>query len=114
MKYEKTEIIKLVLLNSKMEILRIIDVAHGGIGFANVTQSEIISQALRLNVPNIILVHNHPSGDSTPSKADIEFTKNLYNSAQNLNIELVDHVVIAANGYKSVVEELRKNKKDVK
>jgi DNA repair protein RadC len=108
MKNEKREIIKLVLLNSKMEILKIIDVAHGGINSANVTESEIISEALKSDAPNMIVVHNHPSGDATPSEADIQFTDTLYNEAKRFNIELMDHVIIAGDDYKSVYEELRK------
>ena len=114
MKNEKKEIIKLVLLNIKLEILKIIDVAHGGVNSANVTQSEIISEALKSNAPNMIVVHNHPSGDPTPSNADIDFTDKLYNEAKKFNIELVDHVIIAGNYYKSIYEELRKKIKRLK
>ena len=114
MKNEKKEIIKLVLLNIKLEILKIIDVAHGGVNSANVTQSEIISEALKTNAPNMIVVHNHPSGDPTPSNADIDFTDKLYNEAKKFNIELVDHVIIAGNDYKSIYEELRKKIKKLK
>ncbi len=114
MKNEKKEIVKLVLLNVKLEILKIVDVAHGGVNSANVKQSEIISEALKSNSPNMIVVHNHPSGDPTPSNADINFTDILYNEAKKFNIELIDHVIIAGNNYKSIYEELRKKIKRLK
>lgn len=114
MKNEKKEIVKLVLLNVKLEILKIVDVAHGGVNSANVKQSEIISEALKSNSPNMIVVHNHPSGDPTPSSADINFTDILYNEAKKFNIELIDHVIIAGNNYKSIYEELRKKIKKLK
>lgn len=62
-----------------------------------------------MQAPKIILVHNHPSGDSKPSQADIEFTKKLYKSSQMLEIELLDHMVIGNMQYTSIFSELIKN-----
>ena len=56
----------------------------------------------------MILVHNHPTGDPTPSKIDIKFTDKLYNAAKMFDIELMDHIVIGNNNFKSVFVETQK------
>ena len=58
-----------------------------------------------MNAPKIILVHNHPSGDPTPTDADIKVTEELKKAAEILKIELVDHVVIGSMGYKSIMQD---------
>ena len=85
-----------------------IDIAIGGTNFANVDIKGILGQALKIQAPKIILVHNHPTGDSTPSRMDIQFTDKLYNAAKMFDIELLDHIVIGDNNYKSVFLETQK------
>lgn len=62
---------------------------------------------MRTGANRIVLVHNHPSGDSTPSQADIHFTDKLYNMLNDFNIELLDHIIIGNLEYKSVFEYIR-------
>ena len=59
-----------------------------------------------MKAPKIVLVHNHPSGHSTPSKADIDYTKKLYNTAKMFDIELLDHIVIGNKNYTSIFLKL--------
>ena len=80
----------------------------GGTNFANVNTKEIISEALKIKAPKIILVHNHPTGDPTPSTKDIQFTDKLYNAAKIFDIELLDHIVIGNKNFKSVFIETKK------
>lgn len=108
LRFEKREYVKLFLLNNKNEILKNIDTAIGGTNFANVNMKEIIGEALKIKAPKIILVHNHPTGDPTPSKADITFTDRLYNAAKMFDIELIDHIVIGNMNFKSIFAETRK------
>ena len=108
LRFEKREYVKLFLLNNKNEILKNIDTAIGGTNFANVNMKEIIGEALKIKAPKIILVHNHPTGDPTPSKADITFTDRLYNAAKMFDIELIDHIVIGNMNFKSIFVETRK------
>ena len=61
MQYEKTEIAKVVLLNTKCNIIKIKDVAVGGKNFVNIGMKEVLSEAVKISAPKIILVHNHPS-----------------------------------------------------
>lgn len=69
---------------------------------------EIIGEALKIKAPKIILVHNHPTGDPTPSTKDIQFTDKLYNAAKIFDIELLDHIVIGNKKFKSVFVETKK------
>ena len=114
LRLEKREFVKLFLLNTKNEILKNMDISVGGTNFANVNMKEIISEALKIKAPKIILVHNHPSGDPTPSTADITFTDRLYNAARMFDIELVDHIVIGNMKFKSIFVETKKMVEKIK
>ena len=81
LRFEKVEHVKLLLLNAKNMVIRIVDVSKGGANSAIVEPKEILQEAIKAGIPKIILVHNHPSGDCTPSHADIEMTKRLYSAA---------------------------------
>lgn len=102
LRFEKVEHVKLLLLNSKNFIVRIVDISKGGMNSAIVEPKEILQEAIKSGIPRIILVHNHPSGDSTPSKADIELTKRLYSAANIIGIQLLDHIVIGDRCYTSI------------
>lgn len=105
MRFEKREYVKLILLNNKNDILKTVNVASGGSNFVNINMKELIWEALKLKAPRMIVIHNHPSGDPTPSRADIKFTDKLYNAAKIFDIELLDHIVIGSYDYKSVFME---------
>ena len=71
LRYEKREIVKIIILNTKNNIIKIEDVAVGGVDFVNVSPKDILTEVIKVNAPKMIIIHNHPSGDPTPSKADI-------------------------------------------
>ena len=100
--YEKKEIAKIVLLDIKCNIIKIKDIAIGGNNFVNLGMREILIEAVKINAPKILLVHNHPSGSSMPSDRDIEVTNKLEKAAKILNIELIDHIVIGKQEYTSI------------
>lgn len=102
MKYEKREIVKTVVLNSKNVILKIVDVCFGGTNSAILKPKDVLQEAIKQGAPKIILVHNHPSGDPTPSKSDFEFTERVRKSAELMGIELLDHIIIGDYGYRSI------------
>ncbi|MBO6243935.1 MAG: DNA repair protein RadC [Clostridia bacterium] len=106
LRYQKREIAKLIILNSKNEILKIKNISYGGVNFVNLSVKDIMSEPLKMEAPKIILVHNHPSGDSTPSKKDIEFTYKLLEISKNLDIQLLDHLVIGNNNYTSIFSKI--------
>lgn len=102
MQYENIEIAKIVLLDSKLNILKIKNIAIGGNNFVNLSMKEILADAVKTNAPKIILVHNHPSGSSLPSKQDYVVTEKLEVAAKMLGIELLDHIVIGNKEYTSI------------
>lgn len=103
MQYEKREKVKVLVLNTKNILLRIIDVSYGGTNSAIIEPKDILTEPTKMGAPKIILVHNHPSGDPTPSKEDIELTKRIYKASALLGIELLDHIVIGKQKYISIV-----------
>lgn len=102
MRFEKREVVKAIILNSKNVILKMVDVCFGGTNSAILKPKDVLHEAIKLEAPKIILVHNHPSGDPTPSKSDFEFTERLNQAAQIMGIELLDHIVIGEYGFKSI------------
>lgn len=103
LKSEKREKVKLVLLNTKNIVLKIKDISYGGTNFAYIQAKDIIYEAIKVQAPKIILVHNHPSGDTKPSKADYEITDRIYDAANLMGIELLDHIIIGNNSYESIL-----------
>lgn len=77
MKYEKREKVKVLVLNTKNVLIKIIDVSYGGTNSAIIEPKDILAEPTKMGAPKIILVHNHPSGDPTPSKEDIETNKKI-------------------------------------
>ena len=102
MKYEKREIVKTIILNSKNIIIKIVDVCFGGTNSAILKPKDVLQEAIKIGAPKIILVHNHPSGDPTPSQSDLDFTKRVYEAANLMGIELLDHIVIGDYGFRSI------------
>ncbi len=111
MKFEKREIAKVIILNSKNVVLKIKDISLGGTNFAMIEPKEVLVEAIKLQAPKIILVHNHPSGDPTPSKQDFIFTDKIYECADIMGIELLDHIIIGYNDYESIFRRKEREKK---
>lgn len=104
LKYEKREKVKVLVLNTKNVLLKIIDVSYGGTNSAVIDPKDVLAEPVKMGAPKIILVHNHPSGDPTPSNEDINFTKRLHNAAALLGIDLLDHIVIGNEKYISIFQ----------
>lgn len=103
MRYEKNEILKLILLNNKNVVQKIINIATGKDNTLVFDIKQILSEPIKLQVPKIILVHNHPSGNSTPSKEDIQATKRIRQCAELMGIQLLDHIIIGDGEYNSAM-----------
>ena len=113
MRFEKVEIAKLLILNTKNEILKIKNITIGGTNFTNISIKDILVEPIKMQAPKIILVHNHPSGDPTPSKADIQITERLHMAAMSLDIQLLDHIVIGNMKYVSIFSEMVSNENTI-
>jgi DNA repair protein RadC len=82
------------------------DVQHGGtLDQVSLYPREVVKRALAVNAASLIMVHNHPSGDPTPSRADIDLTKHLKSSLLPFNIHVLDHFIIGKKGYFSFREQ---------
>ena len=102
MRFEKQEILKVIMLDSKNNLLKIKDIAIGSGNFAKATLKSVLNEAVKIEAPKIILVHNHPTGDPTPSQKDIEFTQDVEKASKILEITLIDHIIIGKNSYISI------------
>ena len=102
MKYAKREMAKVVLLNTKNIVQKIVNVSLGASNFAVIEPKDVFVDAIKMQIPRIILVHNHPSGDPTPSKADFNMTDRIYEGAELLGIELLDHIIIGDEKFESI------------
>ena len=105
MRFEKQEILKVALLNNKNNLLKIKDIAIGSGNFVVATIKSVLNEAVKIEAAKIILIHNHPSGDSTPSQADIDFTDKVRQASQILGIQLLDHIVIGEKNYTSIFSQ---------
>lgn len=102
LKHERRELIKVIMLDGKNRITKIVDIKEGNSREINITPTLIMQEVVKEQVNKFILVHNHPSGDSTPSNADIEFTKRIQICAKLLAVTLVDHIIIGDESYRSI------------
>ena len=110
LKLEKQEILKVLILNSKNIVIKIIDVVIGDTNVANVTVKQILTEAVKMQAPKIIIVHNHPSGDPTPSTSDYLLTENIIKACDIFGIEMLDHIIIGMNRYRSIKLDLQGRK----
>ena len=110
LKLEKREIVKVIILNSQNVVIKIQNISHGGTNSANVDPKDLFAEAIKLGAPKIIMVHNHPSGNSKPSQQDIEFTERMEQASEILGIQLLDHIVIGYNEYTSIKSHLLKGR----
>ena len=98
------EELRVVLLNTKNAVLRVSTVYQGNVSSSLVRVGELYRDAVRLNASGIILVHNHPSGDPTPSPDDLHLTAEALAAGRLLDIELLDHLVIGHDAFVSLRE----------
>jgi DNA repair protein RadC len=98
------EELRVVLLNTKNVVLRVATVYQGNVSSSLVRVGELYRDAVRLNASGLILVHNHPSGDPTPSPDDLHLTAEALAAGRLLDIELLDHLVIGHDAFVSLRE----------
>jgi DNA repair protein RadC len=96
------EELRVVLLDTKNHVLRVTTVYQGNVSASLVRVGELFRDAVRLNAAGVILVHNHPSGDPTPSPDDLHLTAEALAAGRLLDIALLDHLVIGHDAYVSL------------
>ena len=105
MRHQKQEHMKLLMLNTKSKLLGETTISKGTVKSALVSPRELFIEALEKNAVAIILIHNHPSGDPTPSQSDIILTKRVKEAGELIGVELLDHIIIGDNCYMSFAKE---------
>jgi DNA repair protein RadC len=99
------EELRVLSLNAKNVVQRVSHVYMGNVSASLVRVGELFRDAVRLDASGVVLVHNHPSGDPTPSREDREITVRLAAAGEPLGIPVLDHVVVAEQGFVSLREE---------
>ncbi len=97
-----------IFVNTKNELIGYQQVAVGTLSYVVTSPREIIKSAILANAASILLMHNHPSGDPTPSKEDIELTNIIKNACKLMDIPFLDHVIIGDNGRYTSLRQLGK------
>lgn len=105
MRYLEKEYIKVVFLDTKNGIIDDKDISIGTVNTSLVDPREVFKEALIKKAVHIILIHNHPSGDPTPSQDDIEVTRRVLSASKIIGVNLVDHIVIGDGKYISIREK---------
>jgi len=99
------ETLRVVLLNTKNQVIKFSDVYKGSLNSSLVRVAEVFKEAVRVNAAAIIVAHNHPSGDPTPSMEDARVTEQIVAAGKLLEIEVLDHLVIGERSYVSLREK---------
>lgn len=99
MRYLKREHFKIAILDTKNQIISIQDISVGNLNSSIVHPREVFNIAIKRSANSIILVHNHPSGDPTPSTEDINITHRLIDAGDIIGIKVLDHIIIGDNKY---------------
>ena len=95
---------RVLLLDTRNRLTGVSEVYKGNVNASIIRMAEVFRDAVRQNCPSIIAVHNHPSGDPSPSSEDVEVTRQMISTGKLLDIELLDHIVIGREGSVSLRE----------
>lgn len=104
MRHHRVEVFKGAFFDAKCNFIGSETVAKGSLSFAYVSPMELFRKALLKNAVMIVILHNHPSGDPTPSKADIETTERLIDAGNLIGIPVADHLIIGSGKFYSFKE----------
>ena len=98
------EVLRIAMFNSKLEIIKTVDVSMGGLAHTSAVAREVFADAIRTGANAIVLAHNHPSGDPSPSEGDIRTTEILISAGKIIGIDVMDHLIIGDGTYCSFKE----------
>ena len=105
LRHERQEMRKLLMLNSKSGFVGETMISKGTVNASLITPRELFIEALKKEAVFIVILHNHPSGDPTPSREDIQITRRIQDAGDLIGIELLDHIIIGNNCYISFSEK---------
>jgi DNA repair protein RadC len=101
----RKEVFHCILLDVKNRLIRDLKISEGTLTASLIHPRESFRDAIKESAASVIFVHNHPSGDPTPSKEDIAITEKLGKAGETLGIKMLDHIIIADSGYASMLEK---------
>ena len=102
LRFKKQEVVKTALLDTHNRIIKTVTNSIGGLNSNSLEIREILVEPIKSSAAKIALIHNHPSGDVTPSKSDIDFTIRVRDACKMVGIELVDHLIIGNGEFSSL------------
>ncbi len=105
LRHEPQEMLMAMMLDSKMHLLSESMLSKGTVNASLITPREVFVEALRIGAVSLILVHNHPSGDPTPSRSDLELTRRVRLAGEMVGIDLTDHIIIGDKDWVSLHQE---------
>ena len=105
LRHEEQEMLIVMLLDGRNHLLGEQTISKGTVGATLITPREVFVEALKFHAVSLILVHNHPSGDPSPSECDVEITERIYRSGELIGVKLQDHIVIGDQKYVSFREQ---------
>ena len=100
--FAEKEQFRILFLDKKNQVIADEVQQEGTVDHTPVYPREVVKRALELSATALILVHNHPSGDPTPSQADVEMTRQVAQVARTLGIQVLDHVIVGKDGHASL------------
>lgn len=104
--HEQTEeYLYMICMNVKLEAIGVFELSHGNVNSSIVSVREMFQKALLANAVSIIVMHNHPSGDPTPSREDIQVTKRMVDCGDLLGVQVLDHIIVGRPGFTSLKEK---------
>jgi DNA repair protein RadC len=101
----KQETFRMLILTSRNQVLKEVKISMGSLTSSTVHPREVFREAIRESASGVVFVHNHPSGDPTPSRTDILMTERLKSSGEILGIRVLDHIIIGENTYYSFADQ---------
>ena len=101
---EPEEYMYMICMNTKNKVIGVFEISHGNVNSSIVGTREVFQKALLANAVSIILMHNHPSGDPSPSREDVEVTKRMVEAGKIVGVQVLDHIVIG-DKYTSMKEK---------
>ena len=101
----KQEHVRVILLDVNRRVIAVPTLYIGSLHGAVIRTAEVFREAMLQNCPALILAHNHPSGDPSPSPEDVELTRSLIEAGKLLDIQLLDHLIVAEQGWRSLKQQ---------
>lgn len=105
LRFLQKECLIIAMLDSKCRLIRDCTMSVGTVNASLVSPRDIFGEALKFNAVSIVMLHNHPSGDASPSSNDLAVTKRVFQAGEIMGIKLIDHIIIGDNKYTSLREK---------